>query len=78
MPSGRFADWRVYVGHTRPLCSLAARIVKSRPIYVTLFTTVPYYDRVNIELSRSFDEHELHARERIRRVKPVFVFSPLK
>ncbi|KAJ3554961.1 hypothetical protein NM688_g2831 [Phlebia brevispora] len=53
-------------GHTKPLCSLAARLVKTRHVYVTLFTTPWFYDRVEQEVLKSFDEHELDARARLR------------
>ncbi|KAH9832558.1 uncharacterized protein C8Q71DRAFT_258990 [Rhodofomes roseus] len=42
-------------GHARPLCNLAARLVQSRNIIVTFFTTPAFYDRVMSELLRNFD-----------------------
>ncbi|KAI0943612.1 hypothetical protein AcW1_002736 [Taiwanofungus camphoratus] len=45
-------------GHTRPLCNLAARFVKSRPFHVTFFTTDAFRLRVTAELFRSFEPHE--------------------
>ncbi|KAJ3554094.1 hypothetical protein NM688_g3283 [Phlebia brevispora] len=57
-----YAAW----GHTKPLCSFAARLVKTRDVYVTLFMAPWFYDRVDEEVSRSFDEHEADARARLR------------
>ncbi|THG97535.1 hypothetical protein EW026_g4483 [Hermanssonia centrifuga] len=53
-------------GHVKPLCNLAARIVKSRPVTVTLVTARPFHERVDQELARSFEENENHFRRRIR------------
>ncbi|PSR79622.1 hypothetical protein PHLCEN_2v6923 [Hermanssonia centrifuga] len=55
-------------GHTRPLCTLAARIVKSRSILVTLVTTRPFFDRVEKEISRNFSPEETSLKSRIRLV----------
>lgn len=61
-----FADRCAFLGHTRPICSLAARLVKSGPVNVTFFTTMSFYDRVSAELVRNFDVHDVNTRERIR------------
>ncbi|KAJ3554964.1 hypothetical protein NM688_g2832 [Phlebia brevispora] len=52
----------------KPLCSFAARLVKTRPVYVTLFTASSFYDRAEKEVKLSFDEHEADARARLRLV----------
>ncbi|RDX50057.1 UDP-Glycosyltransferase/glycogen phosphorylase [Lentinus brumalis] len=53
-------------GHARPLVHLSARLVKLRPVNVTLLTSTAYYTRITTELARSFEpEDEEHAR-RIR------------
>ena len=54
-------------GHLRPLCNLAARIVKMEPaIIITLFTTATLYDKVQTELRRNFEDQEKQLLERIR------------
>lgn len=54
-------------GHLRPLCNLAARIVKMEPaIIITLFTTPTFYDKVQSELRRNFEDQEKGSFERIR------------
>ncbi|KAI0328285.1 UDP-Glycosyltransferase/glycogen phosphorylase [Cubamyces sp. BRFM 1775] len=53
-------------GHTRPLIAFVARAVKTRPILVTLFTTDTFYERVKIELSRSFEQDEEVFKSRVR------------
>lgn len=50
----------------RPLTVLAARIVKARPILVTFLTSTQYIDRVETEVSRSFNEEEGALRTLIR------------
>ncbi|KAF7789271.1 hypothetical protein EIP86_000212 [Pleurotus ostreatoroseus] len=45
---------------------MAARIVKQRPVFVTLFTTVSFYERIVDELARNFDSNEQDARDRLR------------
>ena len=54
-------------GHLRPLCNLAARMVKMEPtIIITLFTTPTFYDKVQTELRRNFEDQEKGLLERIR------------
>ncbi|OCH85811.1 UDP-Glycosyltransferase/glycogen phosphorylase [Obba rivulosa] len=53
-------------GHTRPLCVLAARMVKSHAVDITFFTTQNYFIRVNAELRRSFQPEEAHLLALIR------------
>ena len=47
---------------------LAARIVKLRPVMLTMLTTDSFYERVKIELSRSFDGNEEEYATRLRSV----------
>ncbi|RPD78353.1 UDP-Glycosyltransferase/glycogen phosphorylase [Lentinus tigrinus ALCF2SS1-7] len=53
-------------GHARPLVHLSARLVKLRPINLTLLTTSAYYPRIVTELARSFDPEEEEYATRIR------------
>ncbi|KAI0745133.1 UDP-Glycosyltransferase/glycogen phosphorylase [Earliella scabrosa] len=53
-------------GHTRPLIHLAARIVKLRPVVLTMLTTDGFYERVKTEFSRSFDDDEAEYAKRVR------------
>ncbi|KAI0630403.1 UDP-Glycosyltransferase/glycogen phosphorylase [Trametes polyzona] len=58
-----FQGW----GHVRPICTLAARIVKLRPsVTVTFFTVVSFFERVQAEISRNFEEGEAEAAARLR------------
>ncbi|KAJ3487389.1 hypothetical protein NLI96_g3563 [Meripilus lineatus] len=41
-------------GHIRPLCVLAAQIVKARPIHISFLTSARLLDRIEAEVSRSF------------------------
>jgi len=58
----------VWTGQIRPLCDLAAHMVKLRAIVVTLFTTATFYDRVQNELRRSFAAEDIHRMLYIRYV----------
>ncbi|KAM5530922.1 hypothetical protein V8D89_015412 [Ganoderma adspersum] len=53
-------------GHTRPLISLAAHMVKLRPVDVTLITTNAFYERVKIELGRHFEAGEEEYSQHVR------------
>ncbi|KAI0745368.1 UDP-Glycosyltransferase/glycogen phosphorylase [Earliella scabrosa] len=53
-------------GHTRPMTHLVARIVKLRPIVLTMLTTDSFYERVKTEMARSFDANEAEYAERVR------------
>ncbi|OBZ67123.1 Anthocyanidin 3-O-glucosyltransferase [Grifola frondosa] len=53
-------------GHSRPMCTLVAQMVRLRMIVVTFFTTVALYDRIKSEISRSFEPGEEHLLDRIR------------
>ena len=59
-------------GHLRPLTVLAARIVETRPTYVTFLTTPRFFDRVQAELSRSIDLDDSIRRDLIRHVSRAF------
>ena len=48
---------------------LVARIVKLRPIVLTMLTTDSFYERVKTEMARSFDANETEYAERVRLVK---------
>ncbi|CDO72764.1 Glycosyltransferase Family 1 protein [Trametes cinnabarina] len=53
-------------GHTRPLVQLSARLVKMRAVYVTLFTTNAFFERVQEELARGFESGEEAYAHRVR------------
>ena len=48
------------------MVNLFARLVKLRPVTLTLLTSNAFYDRVTKELSRSFDSGDKELAERIR------------
>ncbi|TFK85643.1 glycosyltransferase family 1 protein [Polyporus arcularius HHB13444] len=45
-------------GHTRTLCTLAARLVKLRQLTVTFFTVPTFYARAQAEIAREFAQGE--------------------
>ncbi|KZT67341.1 glycosyltransferase family 1 protein [Daedalea quercina L-15889] len=47
-------------GQIRPLCDLAANMVKLRTVAITLFTTATFYDRIQNELKRNFGADDMH------------------
>ncbi|OJT07325.1 Anthocyanidin 3-O-glucosyltransferase 5 [Trametes pubescens] len=53
-------------GHTRPMCTLVARIVKLRPVHVTFLTLPSLHARVQGEVVRDFQPGEEHLASRIR------------
>lgn len=53
-------------GHTRPLCALAARMTKLRPVDITFFTSRQMYPRVVTEIARNFEDDEEEQKNRIR------------
>ena len=55
-------------GHARPLVHLAARLVKLRPINLTILTSTAYYPRITTELARNFDPEEEEYAKRVRLV----------
>jgi hypothetical protein len=59
-------DLHQNLGHTRPLCNLAANIVKLRSGHVTLITSPSIVDKVHNELARNFGPDEAETRGRIR------------
>ena len=63
-PTSRFTEF--ILGHAKPLCSLASRIVRARPETVTLLTPGVLFPRMEKELARLFDDNEIEYRGRIR------------
>lgn len=59
-------DLMSFLGHTRPLCGLAAKIVKLRPVHITLLTTQPFCERVKAEVARNFGPDEEFQRTLVR------------
>ncbi|KAL1942098.1 hypothetical protein VTO73DRAFT_6628 [Trametes versicolor] len=53
-------------GHSRPMCTLVARIVKLRPVHVTFLTIPSLHGRVQGEVARDFQPGEEHLASRIR------------
>ncbi|KAL1942131.1 hypothetical protein VTO73DRAFT_6661 [Trametes versicolor] len=53
-------------GHSRPMCTLVARIVKLRPILITFLTVHSVHSRAVAELARDFQPGEEHLVNRIR------------
>lgn len=53
-------------GHVRPLCALAARLVKLRDINITFLIARKTYEKVTEELSKNFEDGEDALRTRIR------------
>ena len=47
------------------MCTLAARMVKSRPVVITFLTIRPLFERIENEIARNFEEGD-EARSRIR------------
>ncbi|KAL1948025.1 hypothetical protein VTO73DRAFT_12100 [Trametes versicolor] len=42
-------------GHTRPMCTLAARLVQLESVTVTFFVAASLYERIKAEVARDFD-----------------------
>ena len=60
-------DTDSWLGHTRPLVNLCARLAKLQPdVYVTLLVSHSFCDRIKGELARSFDSPEENAAKRVR------------
>ncbi|KAH9858632.1 UDP-Glycosyltransferase/glycogen phosphorylase [Lenzites betulinus] len=53
-------------GHARPLSILATRMVKLRPVYVTILVHDGFLERVKAEIVRGFEPHEHDYAKRIR------------
>ncbi|KAK7682538.1 hypothetical protein QCA50_014338 [Cerrena zonata] len=53
-------------GHTRPLCTLALRLVQERQIYLTFFTTPNFAKRIDNEISRGLTPETEHLQSLIR------------
>ncbi|KAI9064122.1 glycosyltransferase family 1 protein [Trametes sanguinea] len=58
-------------GHTRPMCTLAARLVKLRHVSITMFVSGAFYERAKAEITKDFETGESHLLARI-------TFIPLK
>ena len=64
----------ICAGHAKPMCALAARIVRARPITVTLLTPGIFFTRMEKELARQFGDHETDYHGRVRSVQTAFSF----
>ncbi|EIN07786.1 UDP-Glycosyltransferase/glycogen phosphorylase [Punctularia strigosozonata HHB-11173 SS5] len=53
-------------GHARPLCHFAARLVKARPVNITLLAWPSIIDKVHNEVSCNFEPNEEDAKQLIR------------
>ena len=56
----------LHPGHTRTMCTLAARLVKLRQVTVTFFTVPAFHDRAQAEIAREFAQGEESVASRIR------------
>lgn len=56
------------IGHARPICTFAAKVVLSRHIHVTFFTPLRVVDRIKTEIDRNFDASDVEKRKFIRYV----------
>ncbi|KAI0328358.1 hypothetical protein GY45DRAFT_1013939 [Cubamyces sp. BRFM 1775] len=57
-------------GHTRPMCTFAARIVKLRPrMLVTMFVSNGFYERARAEIALEFQSGEDHLQSRITLIR---------
>ncbi|KAI0323428.1 UDP-Glycosyltransferase/glycogen phosphorylase [Cubamyces sp. BRFM 1775] len=53
-------------GHTRPMCTLAARLVKLRPnVAITIFVSIGFYERAKAEIARDFRREDEHLTSKI-------------
>ena len=55
-----------FPGHVRPLCALAAQMVKLHNVDITFFIGCKIYDKVVEEISRNFEDGEEVLQQRIR------------
>ena len=53
-------------GHAKPMCALASRIVRARPVTVTFLSPQTIYPQMAKEIASHFDEHETDYHGRIR------------
>lgn len=51
----QLVDYRHVAGHTRPMCTLAARLVQLESVTVTFFVAASLYERIKAEVARDFD-----------------------
>ena len=49
-----------WTGQIRPVCDLAAHMVKLRAVAITLLTTATFYDRIQNEIKRNFNADDIH------------------
>ena len=56
------------------MCTLAARMVKARPVVITFLTIRPLFERIENEIARNFAEGD-EARSRIRCVNKMRFLS---
>ena len=54
------------IGHLRPLCTLAARLLQERQMYITFITGLSAIQRVEDELSRNLELGNGHVRDLVR------------
>ena len=54
------------IGHLRPLCTLAARLLQECQMYITLITGLSAIQRVEDELSRNLELGNGHVRDLVR------------
>ncbi|KAI0663652.1 UDP-Glycosyltransferase/glycogen phosphorylase [Cubamyces menziesii] len=64
-------------GHTRPMCTFAARIVKLRPaMLVTMFVSEGFYERAKAEIALEFQSGQEHLQSRITLIRLTRATSP--
>ena len=54
------------IGHLRPLCTLTARLLQERQMYITFITGLSAIQRVEDELSRNLELGNGHVRDLVR------------
>ncbi|KAJ8455277.1 hypothetical protein ONZ51_g12539 [Trametes cubensis] len=64
-------------GHTRPMCTLAARLVKLHPdVAVTIFVSIGFYERARAEIMRDFRSEDVHLMSKMTIVRLEQTSSP--
>ncbi|KAH9892441.1 UDP-Glycosyltransferase/glycogen phosphorylase [Cubamyces lactineus] len=64
-------------GHTRPMCTFAARIIKLRPrMLITMFVSDGFYERARAAMALEFKADEEHLQSRITLVRLTRATSP--
>lgn len=64
-------------GHARTACTLASRMVRLRPVTVTVFTACAMYDNIVSEIARNFEDGEDVIRSRVRHVSAILSAASL-